>query len=179
MQSSTTTREAILKAANQVVMEGGVTRLTLEAVAQAAGVSKGGLLYHFPSKDALVKGMIEYLNEAFNASIRRAYEADQGPVQGRWLRSFIRATFSSEQVDISAGLLAAVALNPALLAPNRSNYQAWQQQIEADGVDPAMATIVRLAVDGLFFSELLDFAPPQQSLREAVLNRLLEMTIKS
>ncbi len=176
---SSTTREAILKAANQVVMEGGVARLTLEAVAQAAGVSKGGLLYHFPSKDALVKGMIEFLNVAFNASIRQAYEADRGPARGRWLRSFIRATFSSEQVGIGAGLLAAVALNPALLEPNRTNYQTWQQQIEADGIDPATATIIRLAVDGLFFSELLDFAPPQQSLRETVLNRLLEMTIKS
>jgi AcrR family transcriptional regulator len=176
MQTSTTTRDAILKAANQVVMESGVTRLTLEAVAQAAGVIKGGLLYHFPSKEALIKGMIEQMNASFNASIRQAYEADQGPAQGRWLRAFIRATFTSEQVDLAAGLLAALALNPALLAPNRINYQTWQKQIEADVIDPAMATIIRLAVDGLWFSEVLDFAPPQHSLREAVLNRLIEMT---
>jgi Transcriptional regulator len=32
--------------------------MTLEAVAARANVSKGGLLYHFPSKDALVLGMV-------------------------------------------------------------------------------------------------------------------------
>ena len=37
------------------IKEEGVVKLTLEAVAQRAGVSKGGLLYHYPSKEALIK----------------------------------------------------------------------------------------------------------------------------
>ena len=36
----------------------GVAKLTLEAVAKEAGVSKGGLLYHFSNKEALIEGMI-------------------------------------------------------------------------------------------------------------------------
>src|SRR5690242_2095382 len=43
-------RDRILEAAERVVAEIGAARLTLDVVAQAAGVSKGGLLYHFPSK---------------------------------------------------------------------------------------------------------------------------------
>ncbi|SWD32702.1 transcriptional regulator [Klebsiella pneumoniae] len=52
-------KKNILIAASEIVKEEGVVKLTLEAVAQRAGVSKGGLLYHFPSKEALIKGMVE------------------------------------------------------------------------------------------------------------------------
>jgi len=39
-------RDRILDAAEQLVAHQGASNLTLEAVAQAASVSKGGLLYH-------------------------------------------------------------------------------------------------------------------------------------
>ncbi|MDO8275460.1 MAG: TetR/AcrR family transcriptional regulator, partial [Serpentinimonas sp.] len=44
------TRNALLEATNTVILRDGIAHLTLEAVAKEAGVSKGGLLYHFPSK---------------------------------------------------------------------------------------------------------------------------------
>jgi len=52
-------RDRILEAADQLVAAQGASNLTLDAVAQAAGLSKGGLLYHFPSKDALLMGMLD------------------------------------------------------------------------------------------------------------------------
>src|SRR3989337_1315491 len=48
-------REKILDAAAELVAEIGAGRLTLEAVAERAGLSKGGLLYNFPTKAALLK----------------------------------------------------------------------------------------------------------------------------
>ena len=171
-----TTRESILQSANRVIIERGVKRLTLEAVAKEAGVSKGGLLYHFPSKEALVQGMLARLITKFNAKIQTEMLQDQGPPQGQWLRAFINATFSSGQVDVSAGLLAALALNPDLLDPNRKTYQALQAKFEADGLDPVQATMIRLAVDGLFFSEVLGFAPPEGPMRSALQELLLAMT---
>ena len=50
MHRKTDCRQAILEAAERVVTEAGAAHLTLDAVAGKAGVSKGGLLYHFPSK---------------------------------------------------------------------------------------------------------------------------------
>jgi AcrR family transcriptional regulator len=55
------TKERILEAATNVVARDGSNKLTLEAVAAEAGVSKGGLLYHFPSKRALLEGMLEVM----------------------------------------------------------------------------------------------------------------------
>ena len=54
-------REKILDAAAELVSEIGSGRLTLDAVAERAGLSKGGLLYNFPTKEALLQGMIQRL----------------------------------------------------------------------------------------------------------------------
>ena len=47
-------KERILNAAQARLLTGGPTSLVLDAIASDAGVSKGGLLYHFPSKDDLI-----------------------------------------------------------------------------------------------------------------------------
>ena len=176
-RSSVSTRDTILSAAANIVTERGASRMTLEAVAKEAGVSKGGLLYHFPSKDALVQGMVEQMAQEYTARIWDEYEKDDfGTNQGRWLRALIKTTFTSTHLELSAGLIAAVLLNPDLLDPNRQSYDKRQTLIEQDGIDPVMANIIRLAVDGLWFSELLAFAPPREPLRAQIMEGLLSLT---
>ena len=68
-------------------MEGGISGLTLEAVAREAGVSKGGLLYHFPSKEALISGMIGRLVEGFTEALGRELAREEVSGSGRWLRA--------------------------------------------------------------------------------------------
>lgn len=176
------TRTAILTAANRVVLTEGVGSLTLEAVAREAGVSKGGLLYHFPSKHALIEGMISRLSEVFFTRLTVALdEDDAADDKGRWLRAYARATFAGEEESLSvgAGLLAAVANTPDLLNPLRDNFARWQELAESDRLDPALATVIRLAVEGLWFADLLGFAPPTPPLRTQVLERILEMIGRS
>ena len=48
-----------------------------------------------------------------------------------------------------AGLIVAATTNPRLLESLRARFQAWQQAIARDGIDPVRATVVRLAADGL------------------------------
>jgi hypothetical protein len=102
---------------------------------------------------------------------RRVVEAVVG-------RAYARASFTENRwyLQVSAGLLAAVAEDPALLDPLRKRYEDGQRWAERDGIDPALATLVRLAADGLFFAELLDFAPPEGELRRRVLEALLSLT---
>lgn len=176
-RSSDSTRDTILSAAAIVVLEKGASQMTLEAVAKEAGVSKGGLLYHFPSKDALVQSMIERMNQEFTERIRDEYEKDDfGTNQGRWLRALIKATFTSTHLELGAGLIAAVLHNPDLLDPSRQSYEIRQTIIEQDGIDPVKANIIRLAVDGLWFSELLALAPPREPLRTQLMETLLSLT---
>jgi AcrR family transcriptional regulator len=152
--------------------------MTLEAVACEAGVSKGGLLYHFPSKEALISGMIGRLIQGFRDTLGRELGREGGSASGRWLRAYARASFDEDRwyLDVSAGLLAAIAEEPALVDSLREAFEDWQRRAERDGVDPGVATLVRLAADGLFFAELLGFAPPEGRLRERVLEALLRLT---
>ncbi len=191
----TNTRHQILAAANQLVLAQGVAHLTLEAVAKKAGVSKGGLLYHFPNKEDLIKGLIEQLNGQFEGEVERHLtlerarqpvtsgrsETPQKQPAGSWLRAFVRATFAGNKLEndwlgSSAAILAAIATNPQLLEPLRKSFALYQQQAEQDGLDPALATIIRLAADGLWLAELFELAPPGGDLREQVERRLLAMT---
>ena len=171
-------REEILLAADRVVVEGGVSGLTLEAVAREAGVSKGGLLYHFPSKEALISGMIGRLVEGFREALGRELAREEGSASGRWLRAYARASFAEDRwhLEVSGGLLAAVAEDPALLGPVRRGFEEAQRWAERDGIDPAVATLVRLAADGMYFAETFGFASPEGELRARVLEALLELT---
>jgi AcrR family transcriptional regulator len=174
MTQKETTRKTLLEAASRVTARDGALNLTLENVAKEAGVSKGGLLYHFPNKEALISSMIdEHL-----ASWSKAVEAAKDKAKGSFTRAFVKTTVSPVELEtqLGSGLLAAVALNPELLEPVKKHYAAWQKQIENDGINPVTSTLVRLAADGLYFAEVFDLAPPRGKLRKQLEARLLELT---
>ncbi|MBC8078602.1 MAG: TetR family transcriptional regulator [Chloroflexales bacterium] len=173
------TRAALLAAAFTVIKHDGLNALTLDAVAHTAGVSKGGLLYHFPSREALVTAMISSPIEEFErALVERLRAAGYDRTPGAWLRAYIEANMDVVEhgADQSAALLAAVATRPDMLDPIREHTVAWQRRLEDDGLDPTLATIIRLAVDGLFMAELLDLAPPDAAMRTRVVATLLDLT---
>lgn len=155
MSKAETTKKHILEAANRVIQRDGVAKLTLEAVAAEAKVSKGGLLYHFPNKNALIMGMIDYFLGNFEGILDQAKTDNPDPRD--WLRGYVRSTFdmTNSQLDDSRALIAAVANQPELLARVREKYADWQALAEGTGIDPALATVIRLAADGLWFTELL------------------------
>jgi AcrR family transcriptional regulator len=175
-----TTRQQILHAAFALIRREGVGRLTIEAVAQAAGLSKGGVLYHFRSKEALIQAMVASLVERFNSDIvaARSEETEsERSAPGSWLRAYICASAGpADDDEDTAALLAAVSNDPSLLAPLQDQYARWQVQAETDGVDPALATVIRLALDGLWMADLFGLAAPQGALRDQVMATLERMT---
>lgn len=179
-KSGKATYHAILDAANRIVHEQGVEHLTLELTAREAGISKGGLLYHFPSKEALIKGMIQYYLERFSKDFKTAAEKEGPDTPGRWTRSYLYTTYNDNQGSprMSSGLLAAIATNPALLSPVQRTFAEWVRLLEQDGIDPVQAMIVRLAIDGLWLVELFGLAAPDQEQHEKVLQALAEMIEK-
>ena len=73
------------------------------------------------------------------------------------------------------GLLAALIAEPAVLEVVRERYEEWQRRAVETTDDPVEATVARLATDGLWFADLLGFAPPRGELRDQVMARLLEL----
>ena len=62
-------RAQLLDAAVAVIRRDGAAALTLDAVAAEAGVSKGGVLYHFASKRALIDGLLSRWLDDFEAQL--------------------------------------------------------------------------------------------------------------
>jgi AcrR family transcriptional regulator len=167
------TRGRLLEAAVAVVRREGAQGLTLDAVAAEAGVSKGGLLYHFSSKRELLDALVERWLDGWQAEMD-ADEAGDG-----FVAAFVRASHlggaGQEERAAETALLAAMVGEPEVLAAARDRYATWQDRVEREGGDAVSATVSRLAADGLWLADLLGLAPPQGELREAVLARLLEL----
>ncbi len=171
-------RDRLLNAAEEVVAQDGVQNLTLDAVARRAGVSKGGLLYHFPSKSALVTGIVERLACRCEAEQAKAIGRDGGG-PGVFTRAYLATGIDSldpQAQPVHTALLAAAGTDPQYLDPFRQRLAQWQARLESDGLDPATATIVRLAIDGLCLCRLLGLPVPQGELRDRVIDQLISMT---
>ena len=166
------TRERLLAAAAAVVRRAGPRGLTLDAVAAEAGVSKGGLLYHFHTKRDLVRGLLADWMDGFEADVER--NAEDGA--GGWTRAYVRESdmtrVAPAERDAEFSLLAMLIDAPEELDPLRERYRAWQERIDDDGIDPVDAVLARLAADGLWYADLLGLAPPTGKQRAELLRRL-------
>ena len=169
------TKRKLLEAAALVVKEKGVSGLSLEAVAKQANISKGGLLYHYPNKQALLKAMVVHLNENFERAIAQQIEQSEGKIT--WLEAYVAMSFDPQhsQIAESAGMLAAIANDLSLLEPLAERYQVLQQQLEASNIDSDLANIIRLAADGLWFTELFKISPLSEEKRSSILAALLTL----
>ena len=147
-----------------MIRRDGAQALTLDAVAVEAGVSKGGLLYHFASKRALLDGLVTRWLDEFQEDIDAA-----GP---GFVAGYVKASDGAKAEE--SGLLAALVADPEVLAVVRERYATWQDRLVTEG-DPVEATVARLAADGLWLADLLGMAPPEGELREQLLARLLEL----
>lgn len=154
--SSKETKTRIIDAAMAIVRDQGAARLTLDETARRANVSKGGVLYHFTSKDALIRGMVERLLEDFNARSRETYDRmPEGPY--RWARTMVETAFAPDgpgSDPAGAAVLAAVSLNPTLLHPIRAMFQEMIADLQSDGPDPDRALLIGLILDGLFLNRV-------------------------
>lgn len=175
------TRALILDAAEEVVARDGVLNLTFDRVAAEAGVSKGTVLYHFASKDALTGAMIERFVERFDLAWADAIAADP-VVPGRHTRAYITATHDSAPLtgrrfdQVNGAITASLANTPERLEVVRAQGARHHEAIRQDAMDPVLATIIRLAVDGMWFTESFGLMQYDAGLKAAVIERLRQWT---
>lgn len=170
------TREQILQAAERLVVGEGVKHLTIERVAKAAGISRGGVLYHFPSKEALIEGMIKRLVDQFQQALDHMVARDPDPY-GRFTRAYARLTLQRDDAmgAVIGALLAGLAYDLGLLAPLRERLLVWQRQSEAE-LDPTNAAIVRLTTHALWTNELFLTNQFDAAAREQIVAQLEALT---
>ncbi|WP_307233474.1 TetR/AcrR family transcriptional regulator [Pararhizobium capsulatum] len=154
-------RQQLLEVAARLSLENGVASVTLDAVSQAAGVSKGGLLHHFPSKMALLDGLFEDLTSKFDHAIDEEVRND--PVaHGRFSRAYLSVVFplgdetgqGHEEAQGWRVLTIALLAEPVL----RDRWRQWvgDRADEFVGTDSSTnCLLVRMAADGLWLADIL------------------------
>jgi AcrR family transcriptional regulator len=172
------TREKLVQAAAQLVVSKGINRVTLEQVALEAGVSKGGLLHHFPTKQALLSGLMEQVGKVFKARLEKFMGLETSDQPGRLARAYIRASFEYEadELQLTNAIAKVVSEFPELLLELQAEFAQLDQEMQSDGLPAARAIVIRLACDGLWFSELIGVASLQEPLRQQMLQELIAMT---
>ncbi|ARW11624.1 TetR/AcrR family transcriptional regulator [Acetobacter ascendens] len=148
----------LLDAAAEILIHESAQKLTLSLVAQKAGVSKGGLLHHFPSKEKLLDGLFHRELNLFRDEILAAMEKD--PVEiGRAARAYIGLGNASNPQDKSYIILR--QLLSVMLSDSKLS-QEWTriywQTIKSTGLfeeSSPLMILCCLAADGLSLWELL------------------------
>jgi len=149
-RSAEATRRAVIAAAARLIATRGRV-VSLDAIAEAAGVSKGGLIYHFPSKDDLFAAIVRSYADAFRDRVMERAAAG-ATERGRLTRAYAEVALdprelTGEQRDrlVVIGQLMSI---PAVAEIAAEDVRRWERDLAADGVSPDIQQVVVAASDG-------------------------------
>ncbi len=169
----------LLKAARIIAGREGISSLSLNAVAREAGVSKGGLMHHFPSKQELIHALFLQLLEIMDERINIIMENDQN-TYGRFSRAYLHYIGELKESDESfqlALLSLAMPTEPVL----RQCWRDWVASHLAKGDEfdnSYLGALVRYAADGLWLSSLTEGETLSQQERDAIVSRLTAISFE-
>ena len=118
-------RELLLRSATRVLAERGFSRAGMDEIARASGTSKGGLYFHFPTKQALLAAVVSRAGALLQRRVRAAMErAGDDPLDRA------EAALSALFEGLSGRRAVARVLNEALAAGPEIRAQAAQIEDE-------------------------------------------------
>ncbi len=151
VRNATQTRGAVLEAARRALRERGV-QVSLGTIAKAAGVSKGGLLHHFRTKDELFLALVQDVYKTFEVEVRRYLETErEGP--GKLARSYVRAICmefreSNQLLQYATSLHALYTVEPAVEYAHHE-IGKWRAALDNDSIDPHVVALIFYVIDGI------------------------------
>lgn len=170
----------LLESAATIAGRDGIAALSLNAVAFEAGVSKGGLLHHFPNKQALIFALFARLLAIMEEAISALMAADK-TAYGRFTRAYLHYLSAPELTDTQESrqlmvLSLAMPDEPVL----RQCWRDWMlaHLAQGDELDNGhTGTLVRYAADGIWLSELTEGRTMSTEHRQALVKTLYNMTL--
>lgn len=161
--------DRILDAAGEVVMKHGAQALTLDMVAAEAGISKGGLTYTFPSKEALLSALLDRDVDRF----RRRLEAPPQAMAGlsypelRMLLEVFAANGKAAERKVGP-ILAASMHAPGTLKSTRSYLKWMLKKFSPETESGRRARLVFFAAQGLFLLHGFKLLPLTEPMRRSL-----------
>lgn len=173
------TRARLLDAVGEAIALAGATTFTLDAIAKRAGVSKGALLHHFPTKSVLVEEFVKSLLAGFWEDVYKLASSDEESF-GRMTRAYANSVLcvyqSAAQSRRWSGLMTAFVVNPSLMYMWRDASNKYQRALEAETSESDGLMIARMAVDSYWSNQLFGMQSVSSDARQQLIDRLLELT---
>lgn len=180
------TRAKIAQAAMRLASRDGLLTLTIDKVAEEAGLSKGGVMHHFATKEALLTGTISYFTEHVESVLTRLVAEDPKPTF-RWIRAMLRVYRHTHDDTASAStsgdlpesveldrfmlsVLAAAVHNPELMKPIQSIGQRLLGRLTAVPEEGLDQLLLWLTLDGLFLWQFVGMLQPDDPLVQQVVD---------
>jgi AcrR family transcriptional regulator len=163
-------RDRILDAAEAVILASGGRRFTLDAVAARAGISKGGLVYSFATKDDLVHAALEREMARFREAVRRRVGGGPtGPVE--LVLAHIEEVLDEDDAATqkAAFLVTALVHAPDMLEPVRRYYRLLLDPLRSQDGDMREVRHALLAVEGIFLRRGLGFVEVSADEQKSIL----------
>lgn len=179
------TREKIFRAAMQLAARDGLLTLTLDKVAEESGLSKGGVMHHFATKEALLSGVIMHFTDQVEREMTRLVAEDPKPTY-RWARAMLRMMTAGEEDSAELAqsrqtmerfmlsVMAATVHNPELVKPIQAIGQRLRGRLTSVPEEGLEQLIMWLAMDGLFLWQFVGMLSPDDPLIDQVHANLRE-----
>lgn len=145
------TKDAVLTGAARALLAHG-SAVTIAAIAEASGVSKGGVLHHFSTKEILIKALADDFLRQFREDVVRNVDLSEN-TSGKLLRAYVR-TISVHALDLLATTTGesqwgVLSLMPEVRAIIDADARRWRDEFQADGLHLDRILVVTRAADGL------------------------------
>lgn len=172
------TRKRAIEAALIILERDGVSGLTFDALARESGVSKGGLLHQFQTKNGVLEALAEYQTRHFE-QVAQEYLAKEGATKAEPTlasRIAIYRESANQPHSVARAVLATLIANPRpeLLEFFRAQDAENVRKIEAEAPDRDLAMIRLLAASGLAFVSLLGMSSLSRKDRDRLYAKLLD-----
>ena len=163
----------MLDSFEHLVVETGERSATFDAVAGAADVSKGGLLYHFPSKESLAQAIIDGLHDLVAIDLENMASSPEGPS-----RYFVRTSciiggefdrFFNAVLRLAQGGHA-----PALKALD-AIQNSWLELIRGEVADEHAAEAIMFIGEGLYYQTSMPNAWYRRTFGDVLEDMLLQV----
>ncbi len=143
-------RDNLLDLAEEIVRTQGAAALTIDALAKAAGITKGGIQYTFASKAALIDALCERWMQSYDTLFAGLLAADPSPVDV--IHAHVGATFTDNDPAQAkaASLMTGLLQSPEFMAATRDWYKERTAGLDLTTAEGKRARLAFLATEGAF-----------------------------
>ncbi len=170
-------RTAIIEAAHRVAERQGGADFSYETTASEAGLTKAGVLYHFPSREDLVLAVVEYVARSWEDAMLEALGrplAEATPAQR--IRAYVEVAAGDDVSRADFAVYADALCRPEHVGPWNEVFSRWFDLDECTPAQRARLTTARFAADGLWVAKATGAMPPAPDDYARLVAHLLSLT---